>query len=115
MPTCTMNLFSSLGKQIGKFKHISITAHCQGKPLLQYGQAADKPILPVPGEIFALRKLLPATSDYDFNIHIMDFHPGEYLNVKVSLDKPLSYCLAWTRLTDNQVLSMACSLMAQQH
>ena len=42
-------------------------------------------MLPVPGEVFALRKLLPATADYDFNIHIMDFHPGEYLNVKVLL------------------------------
>jgi glyoxylate utilization-related uncharacterized protein len=26
---------------------------------------------------------LPQTTDYDFNIHIMDFNPGEYLNVKV--------------------------------
>eukprot|EP00983_Pelagomonas_calceolata_P058742 1145622-Pelagomonas_calceolata.AAC.4 len=24
------------------------------------------------------------TTDYDFNIHIMDFNPGEYLNVKAS-------------------------------
>lgn len=55
----------------------------QGKPALQYGVTAEQPVLPVPGEIFALRKLLPQTADYDFNIHIMDFKPGEHLNVKV--------------------------------
>lgn len=36
----------------------------------------------VPGEMFALRRLLPVSASYDFNIHIMDFEPGEYLNVK---------------------------------
>ena len=46
-------------------------------------------MLPVPGEVFALRKLLPQTSAYDFNIHIMDFQPGESLYVKVSA---VSYC-----------------------
>lgn len=34
-------------------------------------------MLPVEGEAFRLRKLLPASGDYDFNIHVMDFHPGE--------------------------------------
>lgn len=34
------------------------------------------------GEVFLLRKLLPQTRDYDFNVHVMDFAPGEYLNVK---------------------------------
>ena len=47
------------------------------------GTTAELPVLSVPGEVFALRKLLPATVDYDFNIHIMDFQPGESLNVKV--------------------------------
>ena len=42
-----------------------------------------QPVLPVAGEVFALRKLLPQTPDYDFNIHVMDFQPGEYLYVKV--------------------------------
>ncbi|CAI5944391.1 unnamed protein product, partial [Closterium sp. NIES-65] len=46
------------------------------------GQTHKQPILPVPGEVFALRKLLPSTIAYDFNIHIMDFEPGEFLNVK---------------------------------
>ena len=33
-------------------------------------------------EVFDLRKLLPQTVEYDFNIHIMDFQPGEHLFVK---------------------------------
>ncbi|KAK3243374.1 hypothetical protein CYMTET_46969, partial [Cymbomonas tetramitiformis] len=32
--------------------------------------------------VFDLRKLLPQTEEYDFNIHIMDFKPGQFLNVK---------------------------------
>lgn len=53
-------------------------------PAAVHGTVADQPVLPVPGEVFALRKLLPQTSAYDFNIHIMDFQPGESLYVKVS-------------------------------
>ena len=37
----------------------------------------------MPGEVFALRKLLPQQPQYDFNIHVMDFQPGESLYVKV--------------------------------
>ncbi|CAJ2663944.1 unnamed protein product [Trifolium pratense] len=45
--------------------------------------STDKqPLLETPGEIFELRKLLPTSLAYDFNIHIMDFQPGEFLNVK---------------------------------
>ena len=33
-------------------------------------------MLPVEGEVFVLRKLLPQSEEYDFNIHIMDFKPG---------------------------------------
>ncbi|XP_040871881.1 (S)-ureidoglycine aminohydrolase isoform X1 [Glycine max] len=33
-------------------------------------------------QIFELRKLIPTSLAYDFNIHIMDFQPGEFLNVK---------------------------------
>lgn len=29
-----------------------------------------------------LRKLMPATDEYDFNIHVMDFKPGQYLYIK---------------------------------
>ncbi|XP_071702744.1 (S)-ureidoglycine aminohydrolase isoform X2 [Rutidosis leptorrhynchoides] len=43
------------------------------------GSTDQQPLLDTPGE---LRKLLPMTMAYDFNIHIMDFQPGEFLNVK---------------------------------
>ncbi|XP_073264636.1 (S)-ureidoglycine aminohydrolase-like isoform X2 [Populus alba] len=33
-------------------------------------------------QVVELRKLLPPSLQYDFNIHIMDFQPGEFLNVK---------------------------------
>ncbi|KAM0934222.1 putative (S)-ureidoglycine aminohydrolase [Dioscorea sansibarensis] len=46
------------------------------------GSTEKQPLLETPGEVFDLRKLLPASAAYDFNIHIMDFQPGEYLNVK---------------------------------
>lgn len=51
-------------------------------PVFQSGSVHDHPVLPVDGEMFVLRKLLPQTSDYFFNIHVMDFLPGEHLNVK---------------------------------
>ncbi|KAJ8902310.1 hypothetical protein NDN08_006717 [Rhodosorus marinus] len=34
------------------------------------------------GEVFRLRRLLPMSKSFDFNIHVMDFDPGEFLNVK---------------------------------
>ncbi|CAI0417739.1 unnamed protein product [Linum tenue] len=46
------------------------------------GSTDEQPLLETPGEVFELRKLLPQTLQYDFNIHIMDFQPGEFLNVK---------------------------------
>ncbi|KAF5178280.1 (S)-ureidoglycine aminohydrolase [Thalictrum thalictroides] len=46
------------------------------------GSTDMQPLLDTPGEIFELRKLLPTSAAYDFNIHIMDFQPGEFLNVK---------------------------------
>ncbi|EOY24176.1 Ureidoglycine aminohydrolase isoform 3 [Theobroma cacao] len=46
------------------------------------GSTDKRPLLETPGEVFELRKLLPASIPYDFNIHIMDFQPGEFLNVK---------------------------------
>ncbi|KAL1830015.1 hypothetical protein DCAR_0209416 [Daucus carota subsp. sativus] len=46
------------------------------------GSTDEQPLLETPGEIFDLRKLLPTSMPYDFNIHIMDFQPGEFLNVK---------------------------------
>jgi (S)-ureidoglycine aminohydrolase len=54
----------------------------QGKPAFQHGTTEGRPILPVAPEVFVLRKLLPASDEYDFNIHVMDFEPGQYLYVK---------------------------------
>lgn len=46
------------------------------------GSTDKQPLLETPGEVFELKKLLPASMPYDFNIHVMDFQPGEFLNVK---------------------------------
>ncbi|OAP00316.1 UGLYAH [Arabidopsis thaliana] len=46
------------------------------------GSTDKQPLLETPGEVFELRKLLPMSVAYDFNIHTMDFQPGEFLNVK---------------------------------
>mmetsp|Transcript_49425 Transcript_49425/g.120645 ORF Transcript_49425/g.120645 Transcript_49425/m.120645 type:complete len:295 (+) Transcript_49425:211-1095(+) len=51
-------------------------------PTFQMGAVGEKPLLDTPGEMFDLRKLLPTSEEYDFNIHVMDFQPGEHLNVK---------------------------------
>ncbi|KNA12323.1 hypothetical protein SOVF_126930 [Spinacia oleracea] len=51
-------------------------------PELTIGSTDKHQLLEIPGEIFELRKLLPTSTAYDFNIHIMDFQPGEFLNVK---------------------------------
>lgn len=46
------------------------------------GSTSKQHLLETPGEVFELRKLLPVSLPYDFNVHIMDFQPGEFLNVK---------------------------------
>eukprot|EP00250_Pteridium_aquilinum_P012275 c20616_g1_i2 orf=154-1098(+) len=51
-------------------------------PKVIVGSTHTQPILETPGEVFVLRKLLPQSEEYDFNIHVMDFEPGEFLNVK---------------------------------
>ena len=50
-----------------------------GAALFSHGHVEDSPLLPTAPEVFELRKLLPQTGDYDFNIHVMDFKPGEYV------------------------------------
>lgn len=55
----------------------------EGKPQMHIGSTSKQRTVDVAPEVFILRKLLPQTADYDFNIHIMDFRPGEYLYVKV--------------------------------
>lgn len=64
--------------------HMLLLLPCrpQGQPAFQYGTTDDRPVLPVEPEVFVLRKLLPASDEYDFNIHVMDFEPGQYLYVK---------------------------------
>jgi (S)-ureidoglycine aminohydrolase len=54
----------------------------KGRPRFLHGHTQEQPLVPVNGEVFALRKLLPQTADHDFNVHVMDFLPGEHLNVK---------------------------------
>jgi (S)-ureidoglycine aminohydrolase len=54
----------------------------QDPPGFLHGNTEDSPVLPADPEVFVLRKLLPATPQHDFNVHVMDFQPGEYLYVK---------------------------------
>lgn len=53
-----------------------------GKAAFFTDDVENRTLEAVPGEDFALRRLLPLDADHDFNVHIMDFAPGEYLNVK---------------------------------
>ena len=51
------------------------------KPEFTFGFIDEKPTLdPGAPEVFTLRKLLPLEEAYDFNIHIMDFEPGQSLH-----------------------------------
>jgi (S)-ureidoglycine aminohydrolase len=52
------------------------------RPQLRVGSTEAQPLLPVDGEVFGLRKLLPTSAEYDFNMHVMTFEPGEFLTVK---------------------------------
>ena len=51
-------------------------------PDYRFGVIEEQEVLPVDPEVFTLRKLMPDTEEYDFNIHVMDFKPGEHLHVK---------------------------------
>ncbi len=63
------------------------------EPYFLYGSLAAQPLLPPGGrEVFVLKKLLPQTVDFDFNVHVMDFKPGEYLHIKV---RPLLCGCGW--------------------
>ena len=42
----------------------------QGSPRFLHGHTQEQPLLPTEGEVFALRKLLPQSSEYDFNVHV---------------------------------------------
>eukprot|EP00899_Mesostigma_viride_P015385 jgi/Mesvir1/23848/Mv10651-RA.1 len=80
---------TSLASRSGSFllvierRYAPATSLCEvDRPSFQVGYTSQQPLLPAAGEIFKLRKLLPTTPEYDFNIHVMDFEPGEYLNVE---------------------------------
>ncbi|XP_068650757.1 (S)-ureidoglycine aminohydrolase [Aristolochia californica] len=60
-------------------RYLNLESHMP-EPIV--GSTNMQPLLETPGEVFELRKLLPTSASYDFNIHIMDFQPGEFLNVK---------------------------------
>lgn len=80
-------IMSETGAELMVFerKHRGADVRGAGKaaaPVFLHGDVEAQPVLPVGGEVFVLRKLLPQTVDYDFNVHVMDFMPGEYLNVK---------------------------------
>jgi (S)-ureidoglycine aminohydrolase len=51
-------------------------------PASRFGVIEEQEVLPVAPEVFTLRKLMPDTEEYDFNIHVMDFRPGEHLHIK---------------------------------
>lgn len=51
-------------------------------PEMIVGSTHSQPVIETPGEVFVLHKLLPTSEEYDFNIHVMDFEPGDFLNVK---------------------------------
>ncbi|KAK9840600.1 hypothetical protein WJX81_003826 [Elliptochloris bilobata] len=75
-------LTSTAGAGLLLFERRYALARAGGRLQVLHGQTDGQPVLPVPGEVFALRKLLPQTADHDFNVHVMDFQPGEYLFVK---------------------------------
>jgi len=50
-------------------------------PRVFIGNVDEQPMIdPGAPEVFGLRKLLPLSVEYDFNIHIMDFEPGQFLH-----------------------------------
>ena len=54
---------------------------CGNRPQPTHGFVDDQPTLdPGAPEVFGLRKLLPLDETYDFNIHVMDFEPGQFLH-----------------------------------
>jgi len=51
-------------------------------PAMVVGHVDLQPNIETPGEVFGLKKLLPQSLEFDVNFHVMDFNPGEHLNVK---------------------------------
>ena len=54
-----------------------------GSPAFVWGSTDRMPNVETPKrKNFKLKKLLPSMEHYDFNIHVMDFEPGQSLDVK---------------------------------
>ena len=76
-------LFSGSGAGLLGFeRRYALGQQRQQRTRVLSGSVTSQPVLPVDGEVFLLRKLLPAGAEHDFNVHVMDFAPGQFLNVK---------------------------------
>lgn len=60
--------------------HLGPSADFQTQKVI-VGNVDDQRVIdPGSPEVFSLRKLLPTSEQYDMNIHVMDFEPGQYLH-----------------------------------
>lgn len=66
-PNSTVTLASEDGA--GLLVYERVYAVQGGSPKFSYGDVEASPLLPTGPEVFKLRKLLPQTTDYDFNVH----------------------------------------------
>lgn len=58
-------------------------AEANGKvPAFFHSPVRDCETVVPAGEVYRLRRLLPLSREFDFNVHVMDFAPGEYLHAK---------------------------------
>ena len=58
-------------------------AEANGKaPAFFHSSILERETVVPAGEVYRLRRLLPLSPEHDFNIHVMDFAPGEYLHGK---------------------------------
>ena len=86
-PNSTDSLASEDGAGVLVYERVYAAG---GSPVFHTGGVEESPLLPTGPEVFKLRKLLPQTFDYDFNVHIMDFQPGER---RGSMQKQSAQCL----------------------
>jgi (S)-ureidoglycine aminohydrolase len=81
LPTVVANFLRAMTSEIDR-----VYANPEGDRVVPAAVTGyvDDVVSEVPaGEVFQLRRLLdPADPAYDFNIHIMDFEPGQYLHTK---------------------------------
>lgn len=76
-------MFTSIGAQGASFVLLDRSYAGIHSPASGFGHEDEVEEELCDGEVFRLRRLLNASDPtFDFNVHIMDFSPGEYLNVK---------------------------------